>query len=104
MSDAEKGGKVEAACGDSKTVFHMTALSGDSQPLGTMLENGEVGMAPASSDSHQRPRCFVSQVSFLLLQEAEHLLTKVTALIPTARSCVCGWPLLVTPALLPAIV
>lgn len=33
---------------------------------------------------------------FFLLEEAEHLLLKVTALIPTARSRVYGWPLLVT--------
>lgn len=95
---------MEAACGDSNAVFHETAVPGDSQPLGTMLESGEVGMAPARRDSHRRTRCVVSQVSFLLLGEAEHLLTKVTALIPTAGSCVWGWPLLVTPALLPALV
>lgn len=67
MSDTEKRGKVEAACGDSKAVFHMTAVSGDLQPLSPLLESGKVGMAPASRASRQSMRCAMSQVSFLFI-------------------------------------
>lgn len=67
MSDTEKRGKVEAACSDSKAVFHMMVVSGDLQPLSTLLESGKVGMAPASSASCWSTRCAVSQVSFLFV-------------------------------------
>lgn len=63
----QKRGKVEAACSDSKAVFHMTAVSGDLQPLSPLLESGKVGMAPASSASLQSMRCAMSQVSFLFI-------------------------------------
>lgn len=54
----------------------------------------EGGDGPANSASLLSQPCL--RFPFFLLEEAEHLPMKVTALIPTARSCVYGWPLLVT--------
>lgn len=94
MSDTEEGGEVETACRDSEAVFHMPAGLGGLQPLSSLLESGRVGMAPANSASLLSQPCL--RFPFFLVEGAEHLPMKVTALIPTARSRVYGWPLLVT--------
>lgn len=94
MSDTEERGEVETACRDSEAVFHMLAGSEGLQPLSALRESGRVGMAPANSASLPSQPCL--RFPFFLLEEAEHLPMKVTALIPTACSRVYGWPLLVT--------
>lgn len=94
MSDTEEGGEVETVCKDSEAVFHTLAGLGGLQPLSSLLESERVEMAPANSASLPSQPCL--RCPLFLLEEAEHLPMKVTALIPTARSRVYGWPLLVT--------
>lgn len=92
MSDTEERGEVETACRDSEVVFHMLVWGLAARQL--FAGEWEGGDGPANCASLLSQPCL--RFPFFLLEEAEHLPMKVTALIPTARSCVYGWPLLVT--------
>lgn len=65
MSEGEKGGKVGAACSDSKAAFHLLAFFGGLATSRCDAGGWKVAMAPASIAFRPSTPRVVPQISFL---------------------------------------